>query len=42
VIAGGRVLKEGGALTTLDAVRIGQDARQALAGVIARSRPARQ
>jgi cytosine/adenosine deaminase-related metal-dependent hydrolase len=42
VIADGRVLKEGGALTTLDAVRIGQDARQALAGVIARSRPARQ
>ena len=42
VIADGRVLKEGGALTTLDADRIGRDARQALAGVIARSRPARQ
>ena len=42
VIADGRVLKEGGALTTLDAGRIGRDARQALAGVLTRSRPARQ
>jgi cytosine/adenosine deaminase-related metal-dependent hydrolase len=37
VIADGRVLKERGALTTLDAERIGRDARQALDGVIARS-----
>jgi cytosine/adenosine deaminase-related metal-dependent hydrolase len=36
VIADGRVLKQGGALTTLDAERVGADARQALAGVIAR------
>jgi hypothetical protein len=36
------VLKEGGALTFLDAERIGRDARQALAGVLTRSRPARQ
>jgi cytosine/adenosine deaminase-related metal-dependent hydrolase len=42
VIAGGRVLKEGGTLTTLDAERIGADARQALAGVLTRSRPGRQ
>jgi 5-methylthioadenosine/S-adenosylhomocysteine deaminase len=42
VIADGRVLKQGGALTTLDAERIGRDARQALAGVIARSRSARR
>jgi cytosine/adenosine deaminase-related metal-dependent hydrolase len=40
VIADGRVLKEGGALTSLDAGRVGADARQALAGVIARSRSA--
>jgi hypothetical protein len=40
VIADGRVLKQGGALTTLDAGRVGADARQALAGVIARSRSA--
>jgi cytosine/adenosine deaminase-related metal-dependent hydrolase len=40
VIADGRVLKEGGALTLLDAGQIGRDARQALAGVIARSRSA--
>jgi len=40
VIADGRVLKQGGALTTLDAERVGADARQALAGVIARSRSA--
>jgi 5-methylthioadenosine/S-adenosylhomocysteine deaminase len=40
VIAGGRVLKEGGALTSLDAGRVGADARQSLAGVIARSRSA--
>ena len=42
VIAGGRVLKQDGALTTLDAERIGCDARQALVGVLTRSRPARQ
>jgi len=42
VIADGRVLKQGGALTMLDAERIGQDARQALAGVLTRSRSARQ
>ncbi|HEV3291729.1 MAG TPA: amidohydrolase family protein [Streptosporangiaceae bacterium] len=42
VIADGRVLKDGGVLTTLDAGRIGRDARQALAGVLTRSRPARQ
>jgi cytosine/adenosine deaminase-related metal-dependent hydrolase len=36
VIADGRVLKRGGALTTLDAERIGRDARRALDGVIAR------
>jgi cytosine/adenosine deaminase-related metal-dependent hydrolase len=41
VIADGRVLKERGALTTLDGERIGRDARQALDGVIARSGPAR-
>ena len=40
VIADGRVLKQDGALTTLDAARVGADARQALAGVIARSRSA--
>jgi cytosine/adenosine deaminase-related metal-dependent hydrolase len=40
VIADGRVLKQGGALTTLDAGPVGADARQALAGVIARSRSA--
>ena len=40
VIADGRVLKQDGALTTLDAERVGADARQALAGVIARSRSA--
>ncbi len=37
VIADGRVLKEGGVLTALDAARIGRDARRALDGVIARS-----
>jgi 5-methylthioadenosine/S-adenosylhomocysteine deaminase len=42
VIADGRVLKQGGALTTLDPERIGQDARQALAGVLTRSRSARR
>jgi hypothetical protein len=42
VIADGRVLKHGGALTMLDAERIGSDARQALDGVLTRSRPARQ
>ena len=41
VIADGCVLKQGGALTMLDAERIGQDARQALAGVLTRSRSAR-
>jgi cytosine/adenosine deaminase-related metal-dependent hydrolase len=40
VIADGRVLKQGGALTTLDAERIGRDARRALDGVIARAGPA--
>jgi 5-methylthioadenosine/S-adenosylhomocysteine deaminase len=38
VIADGRVLKDRGELTTLDAGRIGASARRALAGVIARSR----
>jgi cytosine/adenosine deaminase-related metal-dependent hydrolase len=42
VIADGRVLKRGGVLTSLDAERAGRDARQALAGVIARSRSARR
>ena len=42
VIADGRVLKRAGALTTLDAERIGSDARQALDGVLTRSRSARQ
>jgi 5-methylthioadenosine/S-adenosylhomocysteine deaminase len=42
VIADGRVLKRGGTLTTLDAERIGSGARQALAGVLTRSRPARR
>jgi len=37
VIVDGRVLKRGGALTTLDTGRIGRDARQALAGVLART-----
>jgi len=37
VIVDGRVLKRGGALITLDAARIGQDARQALSGVLART-----
>jgi len=37
VIADGRVLKRGGVLTTLDAERIGREARRALDGVIARS-----
>jgi 5-methylthioadenosine/S-adenosylhomocysteine deaminase len=37
VIADGRVLKRGGVLTTLDAERIGREARLALDGVIARS-----
>ena len=41
VIADGRVLKRGGMLTALDAERTGRDARQALDGVIARSRSAR-
>jgi cytosine/adenosine deaminase-related metal-dependent hydrolase len=42
VIADGRVLKRGAVLTTLDAERVGRDARQALDGVIARSRSARR
>jgi cytosine/adenosine deaminase-related metal-dependent hydrolase len=42
VIADGRVLKYHGALTTLDAERIGSNARQALDGVLIRSRSARQ
>ena len=42
VIADGRVLKQGGALTTLDAERIGQEARQALAGVPTRVVPVRR
>jgi len=37
VIVDGRVLKRGGALTTLDTDRIGREARQALAGVLART-----
>ena len=37
VIVDGRVLKHGGALTTLDAARIGRDAQQALDGVLARA-----
>jgi cytosine/adenosine deaminase-related metal-dependent hydrolase len=41
VIADGRVLKRDGRLTVLDAGQIGRDARQALAGVAARSRSAR-
>jgi hypothetical protein len=36
VVANGRVLKRGRVLTTLDAERIGRDARQALDGVRAR------
>jgi cytosine/adenosine deaminase-related metal-dependent hydrolase len=40
VIADGRVLKRGGVLTTLDAERIGRDARRALDGVLARPGPA--
>ncbi len=40
VIADGQVLKERGVLTRLDAERIGRDARQALDGVISRSRTA--
>jgi 5-methylthioadenosine/S-adenosylhomocysteine deaminase len=42
VIADGRVLKRGGVLTTLDAERIGREARRALDGVIARSRSAKR
>src|SRR5690348_3210329 len=42
VIADGRVLKQGGALTTLDAEQIGRDARQALDRVLTRSRSSRQ
>ena len=42
VIADGRVLKQGGALTTLDAEQIGRDARQALDRVLTRSRSARR
>ena len=37
VIVDGRILKHGGALTTLDAARIGRDAQQALDGVLARA-----
>jgi cytosine/adenosine deaminase-related metal-dependent hydrolase len=37
VLAGGRVLKRGGALTTLDTERIGAGAAAALAGVLARA-----
>ena len=40
VIADGRVLKRGGVLTTLDAERIGREARLALDAVIARPGPA--
>jgi cytosine/adenosine deaminase-related metal-dependent hydrolase len=36
VVANGRVVKRGRVLTTLDAERIGQDARRALDGVRAR------
>jgi cytosine/adenosine deaminase-related metal-dependent hydrolase len=42
VIADGRVLKESGTLATLDAERIGRQARRALRGVLTRSRPARR
>jgi cytosine/adenosine deaminase-related metal-dependent hydrolase len=42
VIADGCVLKHHGALTTLDAERIGSNTRQALDGVLTRSRSARQ
>jgi 5-methylthioadenosine/S-adenosylhomocysteine deaminase len=41
VIADGRVLKRDGRLTALDTEQVGRDARQALAGVIARSRSVR-
>jgi 5-methylthioadenosine/S-adenosylhomocysteine deaminase len=37
VIADGRVLKHGGALTTLEMARIGRNAQQALDGVLARA-----
>ena len=37
VIVDGRILKHGGALTTLDMTRIGRDAQQALDGVLARA-----
>ncbi len=37
VIVDGRILKHGGALTTLDVTRIGRDAQQALDGVLARA-----
>lgn len=37
VIVDGRILKRGGALTTLDPGRIGRDARRALEGVLARA-----
>ena len=37
VIVDGRILKHGGALTTLDASRIGRNAQQALDGVLARA-----
>jgi hypothetical protein len=40
VIADGRVLKQRGVLTTLDAEQVGRDARQALDRVIARAGPA--
>ena len=40
LIADGRALKRGGVLTTLDAERIGGDARRALDAVIARPGPA--
>jgi len=37
VIVDGRILKRGGALTTLDTGRISRDAQQALGGVLARA-----
>jgi 5-methylthioadenosine/S-adenosylhomocysteine deaminase len=41
VIADGRVLKRGGALTTIDLPQIREDARRALAGVLARGASSR-
>jgi cytosine/adenosine deaminase-related metal-dependent hydrolase len=37
VIVDGRILKRGGALTTLDVTRIGGDARRALSGILERA-----